>query len=118
MTLHYYGYDKCSTCRKARQWLDEHGVRYQVHDITTDPPSRRVLRQIATSGDYELKDLFNRSGVLYREMNIKEKVKTASADELLDLLAAHGRLIKRPILTDGKRHTVGFDPIRFKQTWT
>lgn len=113
----FYGYPKCSTCRNAAKWLDEHGVAYDHIDITQQPPSAAVLRAILREGDYTLKDLFNRSGVQYRELNLKARLPTMSEDEAIDLLAGNGKLIKRPIATDGRRHTVGFDPQRYEAVW-
>jgi len=112
----YYGYEKCSTCRKVKAWLKSRGIDIEERDITTEPPPVSALRAILKSGKYRLADLFNRSGELYRAMNMKEKLKKLSDEEALALLAKHGRLVKRPIITDGKRHTVGFDEQRL-QIW-
>lgn len=113
----FYGYDKCSTCRKAKAFLLRHKVVFKEYDITRTAPSKTILQAILKSGDYALGDLFNRSGELYRAMNMKEKVKTMSESDLLDLLSANGRLVKRPVVTDGIRHTAGFDEDRFRRIW-
>lgn len=113
----FYGYDKCSTCRKAKKVLVERGVAFKDVDITTTPPPKKLLSQIAKSGTYKLTDLLNKSGVQYRELNMKERVKTMTPDEVVTLLAENGRLCKRPIVTDGTRHTVGFDEPVFKESW-
>lgn len=115
--IHYYGYNKCSTCRKAQKWLDANNVEVVEHAIVDDPPSKNALKKIIASGEYELKDLFNKSGVLYREMNMKDKLPTMSKADAIDLLAAHGKLIKRPIITDGLKHTVGFKEEHLKAIW-
>jgi len=115
--LKFFGYDKCSTCRRARQWLDSRGVDYEAIDITKRPPSRATLRAILKSGDYTLMDLFNKSGELYRSMKMKDRLATLTEAEALALLAEHGRLCKRPIVTDGERFTVGFDEERYRQDW-
>lgn len=112
-----YGYNKCSTCKKAEKKLKEKGISYNFIDITTTPPSKTTLKSILKSGDYELKDLFNRSGVLYREMNMKDKIKTLSENQAIELLASHGKLVKRPIVTDGKKYTVGFKEDSFSKVW-
>lgn len=113
----FYGYAKCATCRKAKVYLHRHGVAFDEIDITTTPPSRATLRLILESGSYRLSDLFNRSGDLYRELRMKDRINTMSDTALLDLLARHGKLIKRPIVTDGVRHTVGFDEALMNRTW-
>lgn len=115
--IQYYGYNKCSTCRKAAKWLDDNGVDYVQKPIVDDPPSQALLKKILASGKYDLKDLFNKSGVQYREMNMKDKLPTMSKAEAIKLLAANGKLIKRPIITDGTKHTVGFKEDDFKATW-
>ncbi len=114
----FYGYDKCSTCRKAKKALADRKIVFAFVDITETPPPKRLLKQIVDSGDYKLSDLLNKSGVQYRELNMKERVKNMTPGDLIDVLADNGRLCKRPIVTDGKQHTVGFDEATFKKAWT
>lgn len=109
----FYGYDKCSTCRKAKKLLVERDIAFKFVDITETPPPKRLLKQIVDSGRYKLSDLLNKSGVQYRELNMKERVKSMTPADLIDVLAENGRLCKRPIVTDGKQHTVGFDEAAF-----
>jgi len=113
----FYGYSKCSTCRAAKHYLEKHGVAFKEVDITRNPPPKRLLQSILKSGTYTITDLLNRSGLLYRELNMKDKVKTMTESALLDLLAKKGKLLKRPVITDGKRHTVGFDQVQIKRVW-
>jgi arsenate reductase (glutaredoxin) len=108
MAVTFYWYPKCGTCRKAKKWLDEHGISVNEVHIAENPPSREELEQLYRKSGLELKKFFNTSGMKYRELGIKDKVKTASEDELLDILASDGMLIKRPILTDGEKVAVGF----------
>lgn len=115
--LTFYGYNKCGTCRKAKSYLDQKGIVYKDIDITEAPPSQALLKDILKQGQYSLKDLFNKSGQLYREMNMKEKMKTTSEKDLIKLLSEHGKLVKRPIATDGKKYTVGFKEDIFTKTW-
>lgn len=115
--LTFYGYAKCGTCKKARAWLDEQGVGYSFVDITTSPPPRKLLAAIAASERYELKHLYNTSGQAYREGGYGELRKTLSEAKQLDALAKQGRLIKRPIVSDGARFTVGFKAEVFAETW-
>ncbi|HEX9781093.1 MAG TPA: Spx/MgsR family RNA polymerase-binding regulatory protein [bacterium] len=113
-----YGYATCGTCRNAQRWLRERGMPFRDVDITRTPPSRTVLAAAVRSGGYRACDLLNRSGELYRAMRMKEKAPAMSERALLALLARHGRLIKRPVITDGRRVTVGFDPDRLRAVWT
>jgi arsenate reductase len=115
--IQYYGYNKCSTCRKAQKWLEDNNVVYVEHAIVDNPPTQAALKRILASGKYELKDLFNKSGVLYREMNMKDVLPTLTQPQAIKLLAENGKLIKRPILTDGTLHTIGFKEDEFKAIW-
>jgi len=114
--IKFYGYDKCDTCRKAKKALKDAGVSFEDFDITQKPPAKSLLKAILKSGDYKLGELFNRSGVQYRELKLSAKLKDMSEAEALDLLAGNGKLIKRPIVSDGKKHTVGFKDA-FEKTW-
>jgi len=116
--LKFYGYSKCDTCRKAKQWLLKHGREVAEIDITTDPPKFADLKTLLLKSGKPLEAFLNRSGVQYRALNMKDKVKTLSQIAVLKLLAGEGRLIKRPIVTDGKKVTVGFDEKEFKKIWT
>lgn len=110
-----YGYMKCGTCRKAIKWLYTHGVEYQFIDITEKPPTRALLKALLKQ--YQLKQLFNTSGVMYRELGIKDKLPSMSPADAVDLLATNGKLCKRPVVTDGTRHTVGFKEDAFAEVW-
>jgi arsenate reductase len=113
--MKFYGYNKCSTCRKAQKFLDGKKVKYQSIDITETPPPKTVLKKALKTR--ELKKLFNTSGVQYKELNIKDKLKGMTEAQALDLLASNGRLVKRPIAVDGDRVTVGFDEAEYKKVW-
>ncbi|WP_240374966.1 arsenate reductase family protein [Bacillus piscicola] len=117
MELTYYGYSRCGTCRKAKKWLDDQEIAYNESDIVTSPPSREELEQLWKKSGLELRKFFNTSGKKYRELGLKDKVKTATADELLDILATDGMLIKRPLITNGEQVTVGFKEDQFEETW-
>lgn len=115
--IDFHGYDNCDTCRKAKKWLDAAGVSYRSIPIVDKPPSGALLKRILKAGDYELKHLFNTSGQVYRQMKIKEKLGTMSQADAVALLSKNGKLCKRPIVTDGTRHTVGFKPEVFGSVW-
>lgn len=117
MALTFYWYPKCGTCRKAKKWLDEQQISYEDIHIVENPPSREKLEEIYKNSGLELKKFFNTSGQKYRELGLKDKVKTASEDELLDLLSTDGMLIKRPLTTDGAMVTVGFKEDEFEKVW-
>ncbi|MEH7418928.1 arsenate reductase family protein [Neobacillus drentensis] len=117
MALTFYWYPKCGTCRNAKKWLDAHHLSYEEVHIVEQPPSRDQLQELYEKSGLELKKFFNTSGLKYRELGIKDKMKTATEAELLDLLASDGMLIKRPILTDSEHVTVGFKEEEFEKTW-
>ncbi|WP_033827938.1 arsenate reductase family protein [Bacillus andreraoultii] len=117
MALTFYWYPKCGTCRKAKKWLDDHEVTYEAIHIVENPPSREEIEQLYKKSGFELKKFFNTSGQKYRELGLKDKVKTADESELLDLLASDGMLIKRPIVTDGEKVTVGFKEDEYEKEW-
>ncbi|MFD0827157.1 arsenate reductase family protein [Neobacillus sp. M.A.Huq-85] len=117
MSLTFYWYPKCGTCRKAKKWLDDHHLSYKEIHIVENPPSKEELMGFYQKSGLELKKFFNTSGLKYRELGIKDKMKSASDEELIDLLASDGMLIKRPILTDGEKVTVGFKEEEYEQKW-
>lgn len=117
MSLQFYWYPKCGTCRKAKKWLEDHGVDFEAIHIVENPPSRAQLEELYQKSGLELKKLFNTSGQKYRQLNLKEKVASASEEELLDVLASDGMLLKRPIVTDGDRATFGFNEELFEKNW-
>lgn len=101
-------YPKCSTCQKARKWLDAHHITYTDRHIAEDNPTYEELKQWHEKSGLPLKRFFNTSGVLYKEMQLKEKLPAMSEDEQLKLLATNGMLVKRPILADEAGVLVGF----------
>jgi len=113
--MKFYGYNKCGTCRKAKKFLDDHGIKYQEYDITeTRRPKTTLKKAMKLKG---MKKLFNTSGVQYKELKIKDKIKTMTEAQALDLLAGNGRLVKRPIAVDGGTITVGFNEDEFKTVY-
>ena len=104
----YICYPKCSTCRKAQKWLDEHEIEYTLRDIKEDNPSYDELKEWYEKSGLPLKRFFNTSGQLYREMQLKDRLADMSEEEQLRLLATDGMLVKRPIAVKGDTVTVGF----------
>lgn len=115
MTLKVYMYERCGTCRKAKQWLDKEKIPYQAIPIVEQPPSKEELRRMWQQSGLDLKKFFNTSGQLYRELNLKERLAEMEEEEMLALLAENGKLIKRPLITDGSRVTVGFQEAAMEQ---
>lgn len=115
--LKFYGYKKCGTCRNAEQFLQQAEIAYEFIDITENPPTAVELAAIVERANIPLNKIFNISGVQYRELKIKERLSALSSREILALLASNGRLIKRPLITDGKRATVGFNEEQFTARW-
>ncbi|MDP4269539.1 MAG: arsenate reductase family protein [Bacteroidota bacterium] len=101
-------YPKCGTCQKAAKWLKANQIDFEQRDITIDNPTREDLATWIAQSGLPIQKFFNTSGVLYKEMNLKDRVKTASTDELLDLLASNGKLVKRPVIINGERVIIGF----------
>ena len=101
-------YPKCSTCQKAKKWLDEQGVEYIERHIVENNPTYDELKEWYTKSGLPLKKFFNTSGLLYKEMNLKDKLPTMSEDEQLKLLATNGMLVKRPLVVKEDLVLVGF----------
>ena len=101
-------YPKCTTCQKARKWLDAAGVAYAVRDIKTDRPSEEELRAWHAASGLALKKFFNTSGLAYKSMELSKKLPSMSEDEQFALLASDGMLVKRPILVGDGFVLVGF----------
>ena len=117
MTIQFIQYPKCTTCKKAQKWLDENGIAYESIHIVEQTPSKDQLKAYYKSSSLPLKKFFNTSGIKYRELGLKDKLATMSEDEQLELLASDGMLIKRPLVTDGKKITLGFKESDFLETW-
>lgn len=101
-------YPKCSTCQKAKKWLGEHDLKYTERHIVEDNPSYDELKEWYQRSGLPLKKFFNTSGLLYREMELKNKLPSMSEEEQLKLLATNGMLVKRPIIVDHDKVYVGF----------
>ena len=101
-------YPKCGTCRKAKKWLDENGIGYEARLIVEENPNAEELKKWIAQSGLPLKKFFNTSGVLYKEMNLKDKLPTMSEDEQIALLASNGKLVKRPLMVSAEKVLVGF----------
>ena len=103
-----YCYDKCSTCKKALQWLAGQGIEAEVIDIKADHPDEAALRRYYALSGLPLKRFFNTSGIQYREQELAKKLPTMTEDEQLRLLASDGMLVKRPLLVGEDFVLLGF----------
>mgnify|MGYP004645430975 FL=1 len=101
-------YPKCSTCQKAKKWLDEKGVKYEARDIKEENPSAEELKEWHKKSGLPLKRFFNTSGMLYKEMKLKDRLPDMSEEEQFELLATDGMLVKRPILVTEEKAFPGF----------
>ncbi|MFC3041371.1 arsenate reductase family protein [Virgibacillus xinjiangensis] len=117
MAVTFYWYPKCGTCRKAKKWMEENEVDYEPIHIVEEPPSKQRILELMDKSGLPAKKFFNTSGKKYRELNIKDKIKNAGDEEMAEILASDGMLIKRPIVTDDEYVTVGFKEDEFSETW-
>ena len=101
-------YPKCTTCQKARKWLDDNKIEYEFRDIKLDNPAFDELTEWHKKSGLPLKKFFNTSGLLYKSLDLKSKLPTMSEDEMLALIASDGMLVKRPLLIGDSVVLVGF----------
>ncbi|SDC84079.1 arsenate reductase [Melghirimyces thermohalophilus] len=117
VALKVYQYPRCGTCRKALKYLEEKEIPFADQNIVESPPSREELAEMVRKSGLPVKKFFNTSGKKYRELGLKDRLKEMDDEEMLDLLASDGMLIKRPLVTDGEKVTIGFKEDTFDQTW-
>lgn len=101
-------YSKCSNCQKAKKWLDEQDIKYTERHIVDNNPSYEELKEWYNKSGLPLKRFFNTSGLLYKEMQLKDKLPTMNEEEQLKLLATNGMLVKRPLVVNGDMVLIGF----------
>ncbi|WFA09187.1 arsenate reductase family protein [Tissierella sp. Yu-01] len=107
-------YPKCTTCKKAKDWLDKNNIEYDERNIKENNPNENELTEWIKKSDYPIKKFFNTSGTLYRELKVKEKLPNLSEEEQIKLLATDGMLVKRPILVGDNNVLVGFKEDEWK----
>lgn len=106
-------YPKCSTCQKAKAWLNENKIEYIDRHIVEQNPTYQELKEWKGKSNYPLKKFFNTSGNKYKELNLKEKLSELTEEEQLHLLASNGMLVKRPLLISENKILIGFK----KEEW-
>lgn len=102
-------YSKCSTCKKAEKFLKDNNVKYEIRDIKTNNPSREEIDQFVKLSNKDIKSFFNTSGLVYKELGLKDKLSNMSYEEKLNVLSTNGMLVKRPILVTDNKVYVGFN---------
>ncbi|MDU4891554.1 MAG: arsenate reductase family protein [Clostridium sp.] len=115
MSVLFVEYPKCTTCIKAKKFLKENGVEFEDRHIVENNPTVEELNQWIDKSGLELKKFFNTSGKLYKEMNLKDKLKDMTREECVELLATNGMLVKRPILVKDDKVLVGFKEEQYKE---
>ena len=114
-TMQFICYPKCSTCQKAKKWLDENKIAYTERHIVEANPSAEELKTWYERSGLPLKKFFNTSGMLYKEMKLKDKLPEMSEEEQIKLLATNGMLVKRPLVVDEDKVLVGFKEAEWKE---
>lgn len=117
MSLNFYWYPKCSTCRKAKKWLEEHNIEFNEIHIVENPPTKEEIASFIKKSGLEIKKFFNTSGQKYRELGLKDKLASMSEEEMVEVLASNGMLLKRPIAVSEDDVTIGFKEEQYEQTW-
>lgn len=110
-----YCYSRCSTCQKALKWLDETGIAYELKDIKEDNPSKEDLSKWYAMGGLPLKKFFNTSGLIYKDLGLKDKLPNMTEEEQLELLATDGMLVKRPLVIGEGFVLTGFKETEWKE---
>ncbi|KLE17281.1 Spx/MgsR family RNA polymerase-binding regulatory protein [Clostridium sp. C8] len=108
MSVLFIEYPKCTTCKKAKKFLIENNIEFIDRHIAEENPTKEELKEWLAKSNLPINKFFNTSGVLYREMQLKDKVKALPEDELLDILASNGMLVKRPIIVKEDTILIGF----------
>lgn len=108
MSILFIEYPKCTTCKKAKKWLDDHGIAYEDRHIKEQNPTAEELAVWYQKSGLPIKRFVNTSGMLYREMNLKDKLPTMTDEEILELLATDGMLVKRPLVIGDDVVLTGF----------
>ena len=115
MSKLFINYPKCSTCKKAEKFLKENNIEFINRNIVEENPSAEELALWMEKSGLEPRKFFNTSGVLYREMNLKDNIKTMSKEEMIEILSTNGMLVKRPLLVMDDKVLVGFKEENYKE---
>ena len=108
MNILFLEYPNCSTCKKAKKWLEDKGVQFEDRDIKEQNPNKDEIKKWHEMSGLDIKKFFNTSGMIYREMGLKDKLPNMTLEEKYDLLASDGMLVKRPLIIAGDKVCTGF----------
>ncbi len=108
MKVLFIEYPKCSTCRKAKKWLQENNIDFTDRHIVDENPTKDELKEVISKSGLPVRKLFNTSGNVYKSLNLKSKMDSLSEDEMLELLSSNGMLVKRPLVIGDNFALVGF----------
>ncbi len=111
-------YPKCTTCQRAKKWLDDHGLKYEFRDIKNDRPTAAELQLWHQKSNLPLKRFWNTSGIPYRNLNLKDRLPDMKEEEQIQLLSTDGMLVKRPILVGDDFVLVGFKEMEWEKAFT
>ena len=112
--LNFICYPKCTTCQKAKRWLDDNNIKYELRDIKLDNPTESELTAWYSTSGMPLRKFFNTSGLLYKSLDLKSKLPDMSEEQMLKLLASDGMLVKRPLIVGDSFVLLGFKESEYK----
>lgn len=115
MKILFIEYPKCSTCQKAKKWLEENNIQFEDRHIVENNPKKEELEKWIKQSGYEIKKFFNTSGMKYKELNLKDKLANMTDDEKLNILSTDGMLVKRPLIITDNLILVGFKKEEWEQ---
>ena len=113
--LKFICYPKCTTCQRAKKWLDDNNIKYELRDIKLDNPTLEELTEWYDKSGLPIKKFFNTSGILYKSLDLKNKLPEMREEEMLKLLATDGMLVKRPLLIGDNFVLVGFIEVEWQK---
>lgn len=116
MSSQFICYSKCSTCIKARKWLESRNIEFEERAIKENNPTKEELTEWIEKSGYPIKRFFNTSGNLYKELNLKDRLPQMSKEEMIELLSTDGMLVKRPVFLMGEKILVGFKQDEWERT--
>lgn len=115
MKIIFIEYPKCSTCQKAKKWLESNNIEFEDRHIVEETPTIKELQKWIPASNKEIKSWFNTSGLKYKELNLKEKLLKMTEEEKIELLASDGMLIKRPLIISNDKILIGFKEQEWKE---
>lgn len=115
MSVLFLEYPKCTTCKKARKWLEENNIEFEARHIVEENPTTEELTAWVEKSQLPVKKFFNTSGIMYREMKLKDKVKVESDEALIEILSTHGMLVKRPLIIGEDFVLIGFKQDKWEE---